>query len=86
MQKIYACLAIVIATVIAQPQSALAKHKGKTGGKEYLLIRMNSVTVTSINNSSNSPRGTKPLPPTGLVNSPAASSSVGASRTNLTHR
>jgi len=84
MQKFYACLAIAIATVIAQPQSAFTKEKSKQKPMQYLQVRMKLVTVSS--RDSNSPRGTKPLPPSGLVNSPAASSSVGASRTNPTHR
>jgi len=86
MQKFYACLAIVIATVIAQPQSALTKDKGKPKDNqiEYLPIILEAPTITNYHSE------TKPPPtvqtPAGLVNSPAGSNSVGASRANPTHR
>jgi hypothetical protein len=76
MPQINAWLALVIATVlIAQPQSAMTKEKGKK--EVYYEIKLEEVQITNFTPSqkSNSPGGSKgPIQqPTGLANSPARS-------------
>ena len=76
MPQINAWLAIVIATVlIAQPQSAMTKEKGKS--EVYYQMKLEEVQINNFTPSqkSNSPGGTKgPIQqPTGLAHSPASS-------------